>query len=103
MIRRYDFKCISCHHIEEQWVDHTDSLATCLECGGRFVRWFGFAVSGICRFVLVAIGAGIITVPLAVATAFTLIAAFFLASFLLFREFDSSCNISPRWQRRGFN
>jgi hypothetical protein len=48
---------------------------------GRFVRWFGFAVSGICRFVLVAIGAGIITVPLAVATAFTLIAAFFLASF----------------------
>ena len=33
MIRRYDFKCHDCGHIEEQWVDHTEHLTTCLECG----------------------------------------------------------------------
>jgi len=38
MIRRYDFKCMTCHHIEEQWVDHTDSLTTCLECGDTSER-----------------------------------------------------------------
>ena len=33
MIRRYDFKCTECNHIEERWVDHLDQLSTCLECG----------------------------------------------------------------------
>ena len=33
MIRRYDFKCTKCDHIEEQWVDSSDSYATCPECG----------------------------------------------------------------------
>ena len=33
MLRRYNFKCIKCHHIEEQWVDSSDKFTTCLECG----------------------------------------------------------------------
>jgi putative FmdB family regulatory protein len=33
MIRRYDFKCTECNHIEERWVDHLDQFSTCLECG----------------------------------------------------------------------
>ena len=33
MIRRYDYKCSVCSHIEEQWVDHNDILSTCPECG----------------------------------------------------------------------
>jgi putative FmdB family regulatory protein len=38
MIRRYDFKCIKCDHIEEQWVDSNDLFATCLECGDTAQR-----------------------------------------------------------------
>jgi hypothetical protein len=31
MIRRYDFKCTQCEHIEEHWVDTvTDAFVTCL-------------------------------------------------------------------------
>ena len=33
MIRRFDFKCTTCNHIEEQWVDSEDEFATCPECG----------------------------------------------------------------------
>ena len=33
MIRRYDFKCTECSHIEEHWVESEDTLTTCLECG----------------------------------------------------------------------
>jgi len=33
MIRRYDYKCTVCSHIEEQWVDSSEDLSTCLECG----------------------------------------------------------------------
>lgn len=33
MIRRYDFKCTECGHLEEQWVDTTDNFATCPKCG----------------------------------------------------------------------
>lgn len=33
MIRRYDFRCTCCNHVEEQWVDSTDPFATCNECG----------------------------------------------------------------------
>jgi putative FmdB family regulatory protein len=33
MLKRFDFKCTVCDHIEEQWVDSKDTLATCLECG----------------------------------------------------------------------
>ena len=38
MLRRYDFKCIQCDHIEEQWVDSNDLFATCLECGDTAQR-----------------------------------------------------------------
>ena len=38
MIRRYDFKCTNCDHIEEQWVDSTDPFATCPECGDTAQR-----------------------------------------------------------------
>jgi len=38
MLRRYDFKCIKCDHIEEQWVDSSDLFATCLECGDTAKR-----------------------------------------------------------------
>ena len=38
MIRRHDFKCIKCDHIEEQWVDSNDLFATCLECGDTAQR-----------------------------------------------------------------
>jgi len=33
MIRRYDFKCTQCGHLEEQWVNSTDNFSTCPECG----------------------------------------------------------------------
>jgi putative FmdB family regulatory protein len=33
MIKRFDFKCTKCNHIEEQWVDGSDEYATCPECG----------------------------------------------------------------------
>ncbi len=33
MIKRFDFKCTECNHIEEQWVDASDEFATCPECG----------------------------------------------------------------------
>lgn len=38
VIRRYDFKCITCNHIEEQWVDSNDLFGTCLECGDTAQR-----------------------------------------------------------------
>ena len=38
MIRRYDFKCMKCDHIEEQWVDTNDLFATCPECGDSAQR-----------------------------------------------------------------
>ena len=38
MLRRYDFKCITCNHIEEQWVDSIDLFATCPECGDTSQR-----------------------------------------------------------------
>jgi putative FmdB family regulatory protein len=38
VIRRYDFKCTECSHIEEQWVDSNDSFTTCLECGNTAQR-----------------------------------------------------------------
>lgn len=33
MLRRYDFKCEECGLIDEHWVDHTERLTTCLDCG----------------------------------------------------------------------
>lgn len=33
MLRRYDFKCTECNLVEEQWVDHTENLTTCRDCG----------------------------------------------------------------------
>ena len=33
MLRRFDFKCTECNHIEEHWVDSTDEFTTCTECG----------------------------------------------------------------------
>jgi putative FmdB family regulatory protein len=38
MIRRFDFKCTHCQHIEEQWVDSSDEFATCPECGDTAQR-----------------------------------------------------------------
>ena len=38
VIRRYDFKCTECSHIEEQWVDSSDSFSTCPECGNTAQR-----------------------------------------------------------------
>ncbi len=38
MLRRYNFKCTNCHHIEEQWVDSSDEFATCPECGDTAQR-----------------------------------------------------------------
>jgi len=38
MLRRYDFKCTNCQHIEEQWVDSRDFFATCPECGDTAQR-----------------------------------------------------------------
>lgn len=38
MIRRYDFKCNVCSHIEEQWVNTEQQCATCLECGNTAKR-----------------------------------------------------------------
>ena len=38
MIRRYDFRCIKCDHVEEQWTEHDESYATCPECGDTAER-----------------------------------------------------------------
>ena len=38
MLRRYDFKCITCDHIEEQGVDSSDLFTTCPECGDTAQR-----------------------------------------------------------------
>jgi len=38
MIRRYDFKCTECSHIEEQWVEAIITSATCTECGHNAKR-----------------------------------------------------------------
>jgi putative FmdB family regulatory protein len=38
MIRRFDFKCTECSHIEEQWVDSSDEYSTCPECGNTARR-----------------------------------------------------------------
>ena len=38
MLRRYDFKCIKCHHTEEQWVDSSDEFAICPECSDTAQR-----------------------------------------------------------------
>jgi len=38
MLRRFDFKCTECNHIEEQWVDSSDEFATCPECGNTAKR-----------------------------------------------------------------
>lgn len=38
MIRRYDFKCTECHHVEEQWVDSSGSSTTCPKCGEKAKR-----------------------------------------------------------------
>ena len=38
VIRRFDFKCTECSHIEEQWVDSNDRFTTCLECGNTAQR-----------------------------------------------------------------
>jgi len=38
VLKRFDFKCTECNHIEEQWVDSEDKLATCYECGHTAVR-----------------------------------------------------------------
>ena len=38
MIKRFDFKCTNCQHIEEQWVDANDAFATCPECGDTAQR-----------------------------------------------------------------
>jgi predicted nucleic acid-binding Zn ribbon protein len=33
MIRRYDFKCLNCSHVEEHWTESDQRFVTCLECG----------------------------------------------------------------------
>jgi putative FmdB family regulatory protein len=33
MLKRYDYKCTECSHVEEQWMDNNDVLSTCPECG----------------------------------------------------------------------
>ena len=38
MIRRFDFECTKCSHIEEQWVDSSDEFTTCPECGDTAKR-----------------------------------------------------------------
>jgi len=38
MIKRFDFKCTNCQHIEEQWVHSSDVFATCPECGDTAQR-----------------------------------------------------------------
>lgn len=38
MLKRFDFKCTECNHVEEQWVDSEDNLTTCYECGHTAVR-----------------------------------------------------------------
>ena len=31
MLKRYDYKCTKCKHVEEHWTD--ENFVTCLECG----------------------------------------------------------------------
>jgi putative FmdB family regulatory protein len=38
VLKRFDFKCTECGHIEEQWVESDEKLTTCYECGHTAVR-----------------------------------------------------------------
>ena len=38
MLKRFDFQCTECNHIEEHWIDSLDEYVTCLECGNTAVR-----------------------------------------------------------------
>ncbi len=33
MIKRYDFKCTECNHIDEYWVESEERFTSCVECG----------------------------------------------------------------------
>ena len=32
MLKRFDYKCTECYHIEEHWT-HSEDYVSCLECG----------------------------------------------------------------------
>jgi putative FmdB family regulatory protein len=38
MLRRYDYKCISCGLLEEHWVTSSDKYTTCRDCGDTAMR-----------------------------------------------------------------
>lgn len=39
MLRRYDYKCTVCKHVEENWADSSScEFSTCAECGETSVR-----------------------------------------------------------------
>lgn len=38
MFKRFDFKCLSCSHISEQWVDSPDESVECPKCWGKTQR-----------------------------------------------------------------
>jgi len=33
MLKRFDFKCTECSNIDERWVDSSESMSTCVDCG----------------------------------------------------------------------
>jgi putative FmdB family regulatory protein len=38
MLRRHDFRCTKCNHVEEHWVDSSEEFVSCLECGDTAKR-----------------------------------------------------------------
>jgi predicted nucleic acid-binding Zn ribbon protein len=33
MIKRFDFKCLDCGHIDEYWTESEERFVSCVECG----------------------------------------------------------------------
>ena len=37
MLKRFDYKCTECNHVEEHWT-YSENFVTCLECGETATR-----------------------------------------------------------------
>ena len=38
MLKRFDFKCSKCSHLEEKWVNGSEPFSTCSKCGNTAQR-----------------------------------------------------------------
>ena len=38
MLKRFDFKCTECSNVDERWVESSEYLSTCVDCGNTSKR-----------------------------------------------------------------